>query len=292
METMIDLDSLPVTEKSKHEGDIICPSKDALVRAQLEDIKKKLEASSSDEEEGRVAQKPLFEILRECIPRGSPLVSFLFNRSETTTRSSLVSNGYAPRVVRTPQDVWDAVDKTEPQRDYVLVLRDIDSHWCEALCAKYPGAIDRMFILEHILGIDLQKSGVPFYQAPYDSREATATVRIMGQEAAKMQRMDRISRVSQQMSISVHRSELEIAAQADSLARKSHGVHVNWWRAPQSGARGSFSLDTHEEFRRTKYGWAKTNAFVSCCRLASNLCGYCHSDFSENMTETDRQTLC
>ena len=250
-----------------------------------------LEASNSDEEEGRVAQTPLFEILKECIPCDSPLSSILDDHSERTTRSSLVSNGYAPRAVHVPRDVWDAVDKTEPQGDYVLVLRDIDSDWCEALCTRYPGAIDRMFILEHILGFDLQNR-VPFYQAPYDSRKATATLRIMGQATLDMERMAYISRVLQHMSISVHRSELEIAAQADTLARKSHGVHVNWWRAPQSGARGSFSLDTHEEFRRTEYGWAKTNAFVSCCRLASNLCGYCHSDFSENKTETDRQTLC
>lgn len=76
----------------------------------------------------------------------------------------------------------------------------------------------------------------------------------------------------QQMSTSIHESLLAIAAQVDASARKAHGVHVNWWRAPQSGDRRYFSPDTYEEFRRTKHGWAKSNAFVSCCRLASNLC--------------------
>ena len=272
----MDLSSLPVTEEAKHEGDIICPSKDATLRAQLEKIKKTLEASSSDEEEeeGRVAQRPLFETLRECIPLGSPLASFLNNRRKTTTRSSLVSNGYAPHAIRTPQDVWDAVDKIGPQKDYVLILRDIDSHWCEALCAKYPGAINRMFILEHILGIDLRKSRDPFYQAPYDSRKATATLRIMDQAALEMQPMHLLAHaILEPKSTSLHILGPGIAAQADSAARRAHGYHVNWWRAPQSGGREDFSADSHEQFRRTNYGWAKSNAFVSCCRLASNLCG-------------------
>lgn len=274
---MNDSSWLPATGTSKYEGDIICPSRNAPVREQLEDIKKMLEASSSDEEEGRVAQKPLFEVLRECIPSDSPLASFLDNRPETTTRSGLVSNGYAPHAIRTPQDVWDAVDRTGPQRDYVLILRDIDSHWCEALCAKYPGAIDRMFILEHILGIDLQKSCAPFYQAPCDSRKATATLRILREieAAANMELIDYLYLADhslRQINNSVHRSRIEIAAQAD-LARKSHGIHVNWWPAPQSEDRGDFSLDAHEQLRRTEYGWAKSNAFVSCCRLASNSCG-------------------
>lgn len=96
---------------------------------QIAKIKAMLDTSSSSEEAG-VANKALFEILRECLPSDSPLSSFLDNRSRTTTtRFSLVSNGYAPHAVRTPQDIWETVDKTEPQKDYVLILSDINSDW-------------------------------------------------------------------------------------------------------------------------------------------------------------------
>jgi hypothetical protein len=207
-------------------------------------------------------------------------------------------------------------------------LRDINSDWCEALCTRYPESIDREFLLEHILGIDLQLNPISLYQAPYDSRrmlkedidETTDLFRTMGQMAADMlliaqepeggwsrlafhrtlranvagagleavsaasaswaanntfQRWDQSDKpdiLSPQMSIFIREQLLAIATQIEDLTRKSHGVHVNWWRAPQSGDREYFLPDTHEQFRRTKKGWAKSNAFVSCCRLASNLC--------------------
>lgn len=124
--------SLPATGKSKYEGDIICASKDTTLRAELETIKNMLNASDRGADIGAV-NKTLFEVIRECIPSDSPLSSFLDNRSRKSTMTSLVSNGYAPHAVHKPQDVWDTVDKIKPQRDHVLILRDIDSDWCEAL---------------------------------------------------------------------------------------------------------------------------------------------------------------
>ena len=320
---------------AKYDGDTIYPSQDATLRAEIERIKGMLEAATGDDEASTI-DKTLFEVIRECVSRDSPLKSFLDNYSRTFTRSSLVTNGHAPHTIRTPQGVWDVVDKTETQRDYVLVLRDIDSDWCEALCTRYPGAIDRRFLLEHILGIDLQLSYFPLYQVSYDSRrmleegmdEPMDPFTILGQAAADLQLIDvshtmqKLSTtegessklaldptlrasdtdfealsaystwkanlefwedwaesdkpfvMAQQMRTSVHDKLLAMAAQVGHLARKAHGVHINWWRAPQYGGRGYIlSPDTHDEFRRTRYGWAKSNAFVSCCRLASNLCG-------------------
>jgi hypothetical protein len=168
-ETMNDSNQPAASPEEKYEGITVCPSTNPALRAEIEKIKAMLDTSGREAEIGDV-NKTLFEVIRECIPSDSPLSSLLDDRSRTSTKSSLVSNGYVPHATFGPQDVWDTLDKTEAQRDYVLVLHDIDSEWCEALCTRYPGAIDRMFLLEHILGIDLQLDPESLYQAPYNSR--------------------------------------------------------------------------------------------------------------------------
>lgn len=336
-ETMDDSNTPAATQDDKYEGDTICPYTHEVLRAQLKKIKKMLEASSSDEE-ANAANKSLFEVVRECAPRESPLTSFLANRSDTTnTTISLMSHGgLARHATHTPQDVWNAVGKTEPQQDHVLILRDINSDWCEALCTRYHGSIDRRFLLEHILGLDLHLYPGSLYQAPYVSRsplkERTNGARIVetGLPARRMQLSEYIReiefqeihalwdiagikewlladptlrvnygprRVLKNLSPSWAKYDdttndstdsdlhaiisreytmdedlLAMAAIFDSRAKKARGVHINWWRAPQSGGHGSYAFDSHEAFKRTKQGWTKSNAFVSCCRLSENLC--------------------
>lgn len=46
------------------------------------------------------------------------------------------------------------VGRTKPSENAVLVIDDIDDEWCEALCTIYPHAINRKFLLEHILGLE------------------------------------------------------------------------------------------------------------------------------------------
>lgn len=329
-ETTDDSNTPAATQVAEYEGDTICPSIHKALRAELEQIKKMLEASSSDEE-ANAANKPLFEVVRECAPPESPLTSFLDNRSHTTTtRISLMSHGgYGRHSIRTPQDVWGAVDQKEPSKDHILTLRDIDSDWCEALCARYPGSIDRRFLLEHILGLDLHLFPGPIHQAPYVSRSPlkgrmdeagilseisadtmqllAATIEI---EIIKTQHMSIAEGRSTTLAVdpTLHAEDriledlvaflreyantandfrhaligtrenmirehlLATVTRFDSCAKKARGVHVNWWRAPQSEDHTHYAFNIHEAFRRTKKGWAKSNAFVSCCRLADNLC--------------------
>jgi len=329
--TTDDSNTPAATQDDKYEGDTIRPSTHKALRAQLEKIKKVLEASGGDEEEANAANKSLFEVVRECAPRGSPLTSFLDNRShKTTARISLISHGgYSRHATRTPQDVWNVVDQKNSSKDHILILRDIDSDWCEALCARYPGSIDRRFLLEHILGLDLHLFPGSTYQAPYVSRsplkERMDRARILETSLERMQLMrslndlelqtlsktkGRYTRLDIDPTLIATRTRLEdsivfpkeyddttddlaepgwqnflareenlmqefllaIAARIDSKIQKARGVHVNWWRAPQSEDHGYHAFDSHEEFRRTKTGWAKSNAFVSCCRLADDLC--------------------
>ncbi|GAB7329673.1 hypothetical protein MBLNU13_g01410t2 [Cladosporium sp. NU13] len=153
------------------EKDTICPTRDEALRPQLEKIKATLEASSGDKE-ACTGEKSLFQVLKECIPDESLLKSFLDKRSRTTTRISLISNGgYARKSAHTPQDVWNVVDEKETSENHILIVRDIDSDWCEALCTQYPGSIDRRFILEQILGLDLQLFPGCLYQEIYNSKK-------------------------------------------------------------------------------------------------------------------------
>lgn len=289
-----------------------------------------LEASSSDEE-ANAENKSLFEVVKECAPRNSPLTSFLDNRwHTTTTRISLMSHGrYARHATHTLRDVWNVVDQKNSSKNHILILRDINSDWCEALCGRYPGLIDRRFLLEHILGLDLHLFPGSTYQAPYVSRsplkELMDRARILETSLERMQLMrslndlelqtlsktkGRYTRLDVDPTLIATRTRLEdsiafpkeyddttvdlaepgwqnflareenlmqesllaTAARIDSKIQKARDVHVNWWRAPQSEDHGYHAFDSHEGFRRTKTGWAKSNAFVSYCRLADNLC--------------------
>ena len=351
--------SLPVTEEVKYEGDTICPHRDATLRAQLNNVKDMLEASSSSgEEQGKVAKKSLFETLRECMPSKSPPVSFLDNRYPKTTRASLISNGYAPYAIRTHQDVWTAIDKTGPHTNHVLIVRDINSEWSEALCDRYPGSIDRRFLLEHMIAVDLQLFPASLYQGTHSSQKlpnegmegpdsfetllsptladlqlmhslvlletkteptsdvkskrlaVDATLRASDmrlldlslsftdrvQQTSKdlprlrdpslsfaevEQTLDDLADAHEQAQVLMYRQSKELmhehllatATRLNSQTKKAHGVHVNLWCESQTGYRGVVSsyASTHEEFRKSGIFWAKSNAYVSHCRLANNL---------------------
>jgi hypothetical protein len=345
--------SLLVTEKEKLEQAIIshlCTAKDATIRAEINKIVDLLEASSIDEEVSTV-DKSLFEVVRKCTSSDSSLRSLLDNHSRSTIRPRLMSSGYVSHAIRAPVDVWNAVDDTETQRDYVLVLRDINSDWCEALCTRYPDTIDRKFLLEHILGLELQLVGEYLYQTSYNSHKplkedtngvhpaAMASIQLYmlsqkimlislmtkldfpqtqtdsksegsskrlavdptlcangagpGALSDRFQERDKIDKLlansggdisaGRHMDKWLHDLLLEMTTRMDSQTKKARGIHVNCWRALLSGDRGYRSPDSYEEFQRTKNGtyeeskrtkdgWAKPNAFVSCCRLASNLC--------------------
>lgn len=53
-----------------------------------------------------------------------------------------------------PKAVWEKVDKLDRSQHGLLVIQDIDDEWCDALCKWYLKAINRRFILQHILGLD------------------------------------------------------------------------------------------------------------------------------------------
>lgn len=94
--------------EAKYEGITVCPSTNPALRAEIEKIKAMLDTSDREAEIGGV-NKTLFEVIRECIPSDSPLSSLLDDRSRTTTKSSIVSNGYVPHATFSPQDVWDTL---------------------------------------------------------------------------------------------------------------------------------------------------------------------------------------
>lgn len=217
-----------------------------------------------------------------------------------------------------------------------MILRDIDSNWCEALCTRYPDSIDRKFLLEHVLGVDLRLIPMSLYQASHDPyrplKEPVGGMDVLtriGLMSANLQTIDHIGKLvlhetqtqtepttagrptrlvveptlratdlglgclSEEMKSALAESDrtsfafvdrqldnllqehlLMVSAQLDSQTNTTRGFHVNWWRAPYYGTKEFYrhGASRHDELKKTKDGWIKSNAFVSCCQLASNLC--------------------
>jgi hypothetical protein len=249
-----------------------------------------LEASSDDEEASN-ADKPLFEVIRECTPNESPLRYFL-NRPRRT--SSLISDG-GPSLSHkiSPQDVWNVFDGATPARDYILMLHDIDSVWCEALLTRYPDTVYRTFLVEHILGLDLQVH--VSYESPRSAYRTLTEPEPVSQPSCLCSILRSIPGVGGVPSSNDRLPFVDILLEDFSgftsllrektgglrdVPKQPHGFHVNCWRASQSGIekRPSNDASTHQEFRKTDKGWTKSNAFVSCCRVASNICKLYHEN--------------
>lgn len=324
---MDDSDTPAAMDHAWYEGDTTWPSWRVLPQEMMH-IKLMLDTSSSRGETG-TANKALFEVIKDCIPSRTPTSWFLEDRSKQTTTSRLISNGGRTHYAcRTPQDVWAAVDGMEPTQTSILMLRNIDSDWCEALCARYPASTDRKFLLEHILGLGLSLSPQDLHKASYDvhmtlmeSGSLTSTrqklvlleagldtyedmrrtegMNNMNSEggsteiAANLTRLAAHLRLEWELSRSNPSAELSMEQsslkrrlrlsillqlksrimQLDNQEENAHGFHVNWWHESHSGIDGYRPyILPHDKTLPTADGWVKANAFVSCCRLAHNLC--------------------
>lgn len=106
--------------------------------------------------EPHIADKPIIEALKECIPKRSKSVleRLIHDRRKRAKANLKCDCGSIMHETWTPAAVWEHMGKTKPSEHAVLIIDDIDDEWCEALCTKYPHAINKKFLLEHILGLE------------------------------------------------------------------------------------------------------------------------------------------
>lgn len=148
-----------------------------------------------------------------------------------------------PDVV-TPEDVWERVDQSKSADHFVLVIEDIDDEWCEALCTKYPKSINLKFLLEHILGIRLERREFPY--GPDD----------VG--------------LSESMAIDLERLDRAFPSLLDSTTEK-FGRHIDCWLEPEPSGPSKRSARGYRVLP-TPLGWTQVNRFLSYCGLKENFC--------------------
>lgn len=148
-----------------------------------------------------------------------------------------------------PEAVWEQVDELKPSEHVVLVIDDIDDEWCEALCKRYPKAIDKRFLLGHILGLDAA-ARQPDWGLHGHEEEQLRSI------AADLNRIDRVF------------PQLRYRG-------RGFGGHVDCWLAPADtvphipkirGCRLSLGSSTR----------VKLNRFISYCQLQENFCKSTH----------------
>jgi hypothetical protein len=137
--------------------------------------------------------------------------------------------------------------KTKPSENAVLVIDDIDDEWCEALCTKYPHAINRKFLLEHILGLESVRRG----QDIHDSLSLE-----LQPELSEVVDLDTLDRMFPCLM---------------SAYEGSFGEHVDCWLEPDPPEARIYVYEGCK-LRLDTSGWTKINSFVSYCRLEENFC--------------------
>lgn len=196
------------------------------------------------------ADRSIIDLLKECIPQGSKSVlERMVHYRAPYARVSFKSDAVTTVAWDlTPTSVWKWVDRLKPSEHGVLVIDDIDDSWCKEF-TRYPEAINETFVLEHILGCELDVQDP--YHGPAD--------------------------------IGLQQS---ITADCERLARTFPGLshpavqgfcrHIDCWLELKDS-----ELDVRSVhgwlLRPAQSGWLNVNSFLSYCQLKENLRKFIHS---------------
>lgn len=213
---------------------------DNLLKAQVKQVVAMVEGPNSD------PKKSLLDILRECIPMDSPLS--YSTRQYRVEKVTILSGGRVSHSYHSPKEITNETIPLKTAESNVMVIHDISNDWCEELCSRYPDSISQLFLLEHVFGFRLPLSTSTLDDMPGDFDK------ILGESTPACIR-HRVSRVCDRLD----------------GRKRTHGFHISCWRTPKHKLS---QFQRQPEFRRIDGRWDKTNGFVSCCRLADNLCKY------------------
>jgi hypothetical protein len=238
-------DTLPVSRSS-------APSSGGHITHQVQveetEDQDSIEGARENVDEPGTTDRSIIDALKECIPAGSNSVleRVIYNRSPSAMVKLKSDGGSMNPDEWDPEAVWDHVDELEPSEHAILVIDDIDDEWCEALCRRYPKAISKMFLLEHILGLDAAARWLQFSSQGLEEE-------LQRSIAADLKRIDRIFPHLRQSQ------------------RREFGGHIDCWLAPAlpapyshkiHGCRLSLGASSH----------VKVNRFLSYCQLQENFC--------------------
>jgi len=208
-----------------------------------------VKAANEDVDESNIAHRPIIEALKELVPKGSTSVleSQIHSR-RTQAEAKLKCDGdHMMPGNWTPAAVWEHIGKMKSSDHGVLVINDVDDEWCEALCTKFPHAINRKFLLEHILGLE----NVRRTQDVHDQLSLERQLELS--EVVDLEPLDRMFPCLM------------------NVEKERFGDHIDCWLEPGLSEARTYMYEGCK-LRRDPSGWTKINRFVSFCQLDENFC--------------------
>jgi hypothetical protein len=195
-----------------------------------------------------MGRKSLIETVRSCFSAKSllwkkcqPYLSHHADRLSEFPGVKLSSgdNAISPELSST--GFWMKLKETTTEQT-VVVVNDIDDHWCKALCTTFPQHINEKFLLEHILGLTLPAECSCDDGANVSCKAIAADVR-------------RVSKL--------------LAGRLDS-PRGDFGFHISYWREPEPAMSRNEPVEACM-LRRASERF-QSHGFLSCCQLGAHLC--------------------
>lgn len=216
---------------------------------QPEESQASVEEAHENVVETHIANKSIIEALKECVPKGSTSVleRLIHGRRQRAEAQLLGDGGSRVPGTWTPAAVWEHIGKMKPSDQRVFVIDDIDDEWCEALCTRYPHAINRKFLLEHILGLESARRAKDIH------------------DSLSLELQPELSEVV----------DLDTLDRAFPCLMDAHeerfGEHIDCWLETEPPEARIYIYEGCK-LRLDTSGWTKINCFVSYCRLEENFC--------------------
>lgn len=259
--------------------DTINPHNNNSVKAQANKVFKMVEALSGNLSD----QRSLLDIFSDCISAESPLAYSIRQLSRRKAKVRLLSGGgYVDFSDETPDRVLRDIIESKAHNSNVLVIHDVDNEWCEALRSRFPDSMNRLFLTEHLFGFALPLSPETPYAIPHNRTKSNKSIQSRPNGARVRSRLQKplfdfidILWIESDGWVAMG-SQRDFDEMCDRLKirKLAHGFHINCWRNSQSRIKSDVVDSRQFQLRRTHGSWDKTHGFISCCRLAGNLCRY------------------
>lgn len=269
-------------------NEIISPNDNTSVNKQMQQVLTMAEQSSSDVRN----HKSLLDILKDCIPTESPLAYSTRQLSRNAASTVTISRGgHIAHHLHASQHVLSEIVESNPTEKIVLIIHNIDSDWCEALCSRFPNPMHRLFLLEHIFRFTL-----PLFLTNLDdminemfdkvfTRDKTSeSSPRTPDERGWMINLDETSDdLLSNLNLLLKEGKLddidlamELSLIRDQLERRKQtpGFHIHCWRISDSQFSSNRLGFDQQEILKAWRSEGGINGSVSCCRLADNLCKY------------------
>lgn len=192
-----------------------------------------------------MARKGLVETIESCFSRDSPLRKpgqpYLSSPNVyLRTQAQLIEEGNATPAKTLSSTSLSAELKEINTSQAVILVRNIDDEWCEALCSRFPQRMNERFVSEHAMGLTLPAHCTCQYETSPSCEAVEADV----------------DRVVQLLS--------------GRLDPPFVGFHINYWRESKPATSHS-RPDDHCFLQRASQS-TRPYGSISCCQVEAHLC--------------------